>query len=471
MSATAGPLRDPARTRRDDPSDSPPEVGEHAVRSDDWPHTKRVMPWLIALFLLMVYWVPFDSITVPISLPINSDLDRFVIGFMVVVWIVLGSCSPGAVRLPHAPINVAIFVFITIAIASIALNLRQLAWDGELMLSIKQLSLIGSYCLAFLCTATTVRRSEVPGYAKLLVGLGVGTALGTVYQYQTGTNPFFSIASVVFVGLHVTSPASGIAALVGPGARPSITGPTLHGLADATLMSTAVPFSICLATVARQRREKAMWIAALMILLAGCFATGRKTALVVCAVSFLVLFAYKPRTYLPYLAAPLAAGLVLFVTVPTAVHRLIETVTGASSSTSTAGRLSDYAAVIPDIVSHLLIGRGYGSYDPFKYRILDDQMLGWLVEVGVIGALAYAAMILTAVVTVHNVARAPRRSDDHLMRAVAAAAVGFLITNFLYDTFGFRQAPYCFFFVAALGAAYCGTRSNYPDPKTPRSDA
>jgi hypothetical protein len=418
------------------------------------------MPWTIAGFLLMVYWVPFDSTTLPISLPINSDLDRFVIGGIFVVWIVTGLRRPGSVRMPHAPINVAIFAFITIAILSIAVNLRQLAWDGELTLSIKQLSLIGSYVAAFLFTATTVRRGEVSAYGKLLVVLGVGTALGTLFEYQTGTDPFFSIASTLFAGAHVESPASALAALSGPGVRPSVSGPALHPLADATLMSTAVPFCICFASVARRNRERGLWVLGLVVLLAGCFATGRKTALVVPAASFLVLCAYSPRTYFPYLVAPILAALVLAVAAPTALPKLINAVSNASSSTSTTGRTSDYAPVIPDVLSHLLVGRGYGSFDPLKYRILDDQMLGWLVAVGVLGMIAYIAVILSTVVTVNVVARRPNGADDHLMRAVAASAVGFLITNFLYDTFGFRQAPYCFFFVAALGAAYCGTRSH-----------
>ena len=120
-------------------------------------------------------------------------------------------------------------------------------------------------------------------------------------------------------------------------------------------------------------------------------------------------------------------------------------------------------AVAPYVLSHLLIGRGYGSFDPLKYRILDNQMLGWLVETGVIGVLAYAGMMAGAIVSVARVARKGIGPARRLMQAVVAVSAGFFVSNFLYDAFGFRQEVYIFFFVAALGVAYVS------DPTAPQS--
>lgn len=430
-------------------------AGVEHRRSDDWPHTTRILPWGIAAFFVMVFWVPFDSTTLPISLPINSDLDRFVIGFLVLIWLFVVLLRPAAMRFRAAPVNVAIYAFLVAAVASLVVNVHQLAWDGELTLSLKELSLIISYLAAYFVIATSLRPAEVRPFAKLLVFLAVGTAAGTIYEYTSGTNPFYVIARTLFVGLHVASPAAAAATVSGPGARPSITGPALHGLADATLITTAVPFAVSFAKSANGGRKLA-WLLAILILLAGCFATGRKTALVVVAVAFLVLFIYEPRSYLPYLAMPVAAGLCLFIIEPHAIRELLFQVTNASTSTSTTSRTADYSAVLPTIVSHLLIGRGYGSFDPFKYRILDDQMLGWLVEVGVIGAVAYAAIMFSVLLTVHRSAKAGLGLDSRLMQSAAAASLGYLLTNFLYDTFGFRQAPYTFFIIAALAVVACG---------------
>ena len=426
--------------------------------NDSWPHTRRVLPWLIAAFLVMVFWVPFDSITLPVSLPINSDLDRFVVGGIFLVWLIVLLGRPNAVTFRRSPLNTAIFGFLAAAFASLVVNLPQLAWDGELSLSLKELSLIISYLVMFYVIATSVRPSEIAAYSKLLVLLALGTAAGTIYQYLSGTNPFFVIAKAVFVGAHVQSSAAAVEALTGPGTRPSITGPALHGLADATLIATAVPFCVCFASAARNRRDKVGWWIAMVILVTGCLATGRKTALVVVACAFLVLILYEPGRYYRYIWTPFIAAGCLFIIAPHAIEKLFREVSNDSSS-STASRTADYAPALPDIYSHLLVGRGYGSYDQFKYRILDDQMLNWLITIGVVGAGAYVLMIVSSVITVHRVARRPRRLEDRLMQAVAAAGVGYLSTNFTYDTFGFRQAPYSFFIVAAFGVVWAGRAS------------
>lgn len=429
----------------------------------DWPRTKRALPWLIAVLLVMIYWVPFESISLPISLPINSDLDRFVVGGVVLVWLLVLLSAPQFIRFRAAPINVGIYLFVGVALVSLAANVRQLAWDGELTLSIKQLSLIMSYLAVFLVVSTSLRPSEVTAFAYLLVALAIGTAIGTIYQAISGNNPFYAISRVLFVGTNVTSPAAAAASVGGPGTRPSITGPALHGLADATLISTAVPFCICFARSAATRWPRAGWWLGIVILLAGCFATGRKTALLVPACSFIVLVCYEPRAYVRFLVAPVVAVGALAVVSPHTLSTLGFQVAHASQSSSTSSRTSDYAPIVPDVVSHLLFGRGYGSFDPFKYRILDDQILGWLVETGVFGVIAYSVMVLGAVTTVHRRARFAVTNSDRLMQAVAAASIGYFITNFLYDTFGFREAPYTFFFVAALGVVFvAGTTDRRP---------
>jgi O-antigen ligase len=129
------------------------------------------------------------------------------------------------------------------------------------------------------------------------------------------------------------------------------------------------------------------------------------------------------------------------------------------SSNSTSGRTSDYSAVAPFINSHLLFGRGFGSFDPHKYRILDNQMLGLLIEIGVFGVLSYAALIFAPILAVHRRARRSLTLEDDLMGAIAAGCAAFFVSNFLYDAFSFRQGPYVFFFLAALAAAAVGRES------------
>ena len=79
-----------------------------------------------------------------------------------------------------------------------------------------------------------------------------------------------------------------------------------------------------------------------------------------------------------------------------------------AQSNSTTGRTQDYAAVQPDLAAHPTFGRGYGSYDPHKYRIIDNQYIGLAIETGFVGVGAYLLMLLGVVVA----ARPALRSGD-----------------------------------------------------------
>ena len=47
-------------------------------KRDSWPHTTRVFPWMIALFMTFVFLTPFNDIQLNASLPVELRLDRLV---------------------------------------------------------------------------------------------------------------------------------------------------------------------------------------------------------------------------------------------------------------------------------------------------------------------------------------------------------------------------------------------------------
>jgi O-antigen ligase len=114
-----------------------------------------------------------------------------------------------------------------------------------------------------------------------------------------------------------------------------------------------------------------------------------------------------------------------------------------AQSNSTTGRTQDYAAVQPDLAAHPTFGRGYGSYDPHKYRIIDNQYIGLAIETGFVGVGAYLLMLLGVVA-----ASRPGRRSRGPRRACAAVAIG--VAAALFDCFAYPQVPYVFLFVAGL---------------------
>ena len=122
-------------------------------------------------------------------------------------------------------------------------------------------------------------------------------------------------------------------------------------------------------------------------------------------------------------------------------------------SDSTVGRTSDYGAVVPDVLTNPLLGRGYGTLDPSRvdtYRIFDNEYLGQLYQVGGLGLIAFLIFLVTPLFVVRPVLRSdnPMRGPPAL--AAAASCLAFGVASALYDILSFPQAPYLFLFMAAV---------------------
>jgi hypothetical protein len=426
------------------------------------------MPWLVALFMAMVYLIPFDSTILPISLPFNAGLDRLVLIAISAVWLLLSVGGKLPPRFSHSMINVAVFFWIIFTALSIALNLRDLTWDRELSVGFKQLLLAYTYLLLFYVISSSLTREDVVPFCKFLVLLGVVSALGTILEYRGHVNIFSELARAIpGARVHLRTQVGGGVV----GARHSYGGPAKHGLADATMLDAAIPFAMVLLWRAQSMWHRCGWCAAMLVLLAGCVATQEKTAFILLVVTIVLMVALHPRRYLTWWPLLIVAVLVTRAAAPHSISALRYQFKTLGSSDSTSGRTTDYPAVSPFLNTHLLFGRGFGSYEPHKYRILDDQMLGFLIETGAAGILAYAAMIFAPALAVYRAARRGLTLEDDLLAGIGVGCVTFFVSNFLYDSFSFRQGPYVFFFLAALAAAAVGRRGSTLVVDTPADPA
>jgi hypothetical protein len=185
--------------------------------------------------------------------------------------------------------------------------------------------------------------------------------------------------------------------------------------------------------------------------MAAAISTYRKSALLA-PLAIGATLAYYRRDELLKLA-PL--GVILLVVIqalsPGAFGSIAAQLNGNRLGVATVSdRASDYDAVRPDLWTNLAFGRGYGTYDHTSYRILDSEVLSRLVEVGVLGLIAYVAMILTVVVAARAAIRSRDPAISPVALAVAAAAVGFLVLSFLFDVMAFPHVPYLLLTLAGL---------------------
>jgi hypothetical protein len=423
-----------------------------AASGGDWPRTTRVLPWMIAGFLAMLWLVPFNSIELTASLPIDLKLDRLVLPFIVLTWVLAlaagGRAAPG-LRLTW--VHAAVGAFVAIACLSVVLNARDLNHTLELDEPIKKLPLLLAYLTFFLMMSTIVRPSEVRPFLFYILGLAVICAIGMLWENRFQYNVFYDWSDKLLPGFFKVDAAEVSWDISG---RRTTRGPTAHGLEAVAILSMALPIALVAVVHAKRRGSRLLFAIATCLLLAAVFATERKSALVVPASVILTLAYFRRRELLKM--APLVVPLLIAVQIM-APGTLGSTTAQFDSqrlgANTVSDRASDYDAIRPDLLTHPALGRGYGSYQPMGHRILDSEILVRTVETGVLGLAAYVLMMVSVVASARRTinSRHPQWAPSALM--CAAASVAFLVVSTLFDVMAFPHAPYVFLSLAGLMAA------------------
>lgn len=432
-------------------------------RSDDWPHTTRVLPWMIATFIGMIWLLPINAITLQASLPVDLKLDRLVLPVIVLTWLLsLAAGGPGAPRWRFTTIHAAIAIFVAVAFLSVVLNATLLSQSLELELAIKKLTLLAAFFSLFLVVASSVRPSEVRAFMTLTLVLAVVCALGVLWEYRFDSNvfytwsakllPFFQVAEVDTTGFDEIG-------------RRAVIGSADLSLEVVAMLSLALPIAFVRVMHSNRLKERLFCGLAICILLGAMIATYRKSALLAPLTVFLVLAYYRRRELLRL--APL--GLVLLLTIPVlapnALGSIFDQFQPSRLGVSTVSdRISDYDAIRPDLLSHLAFGRGFGSYEHTIYRVLDNDLLMRVVETGLVGLAAFVLMLVMMIGVAAPIIRGRNPNWAPPALAVAAAAAAFLVLSALFDVMSFPHGPYILMVLAGLLAVVVGATQDEGRP-------
>ena len=420
--------------------------------TDHWPRTSRGLPWMLAVFLALLWWVPFNTTSLNVSAPIELRLDRLLLPFIIALWLLtVAAGGRTAPRLRWSRVHLALCVFTAVGFVSVVLNARYLNHSLEIDLAVKKLPLLVSYVLLFMVVASAVRKAEVNAFLSYTLGLAVITALGMIIEYRFKMNLFYDYTDKILPGFFTVGGQLDAGAVDDMGRR-LVRGPTEAPLEAVTMLTMALPIALVRLMAPSTMAKKLMYAVAVCVIVAAAFATYRKSALLA-PVSVIVTLAYFRRRELLKLA-PLGLVLLVLVSVvsPGAIGSTVAQFTrpDAADVPTVSDRASDYDAVRPDIFSHIAFGRGLGTYNHVDYRILDSEVLHTTIETGLIGLLAYLMIPISLLLSVRKLIR--RREDEWSSVGLigAACAVAFLVVSFLFDVMSFPHAGYIFLYIAAL---------------------
>ena len=234
---------------------------------------------------------------------------------------------------------------------------------------------------------------------------------------------------------------------------PRPNGTATHPIELGMVLTMLLPIAINLAIVDTHRPALRRYGPAGLIMAATFLSISRSAMIgaVVGLVMIAVHWAPQARRR-ALLAAPLI-GFLVFVGAPGVLGSISHLFLGAGNDPSVQSRTDSYALAWDFIRRAPWLGRGLGTFLP-TYRILDNQWLGLLIEVGVLGTICFAVLLLTALRSAESarLAWAGSGTDQVAQGVKASVAVGAVCLLF-FDGFAFPIGSGLLFLMIGIAGA------------------
>ncbi|MEU4830707.1 O-antigen ligase family protein [Streptosporangium sp. NPDC023615] len=241
---------------------------------------------------------------------------------------------------------------------------------------------------------------------------------------------------------------------------------TGHPIELGVVCAMLIPLALHYAFDARDRGAPALrwWVCCALIGAGLMFSVSRSAVLGLAVVAAVLMAGWPARRRLWALVGGAGFLAVTKVAVPGLLSVFLGLFTSLSSDSSIQYRTHDYAVAATEIGNHLWVGRGLGTWYAPKHLIFDNQYILSLVETGVIGLLAFAAIFLAgirAALRVRHLSSDPGVRDLGL--SLAACLVVPLVGAATFDLRSFATvAGLSFLIIGVTGALLRTTRRARP---------
>ncbi len=229
-------------------------------------------------------------------------------------------------------------------------------------------------------------------------------------------------------------------------------GTARHALEFAAVVSSMVPLAIALCIGDRKWGFLRRFVP-VAALVGVSFISLTRSALVGLVLGILAMMPFwDARLRRRVVALGIAGAGAVMTALPSVLRAIMEMFEGGDSSVDSRTGSWDFAFQV--FATNRLFGRGFGTFLP-SYRILDNQLLLLVLEIGIVGTLAFLALLVTGVYCAIAGRTAGEDSlDSHLGVGLAASIISSATLMAFFDSFSFPQAPGVLFLVLGMSAAY-----------------
>jgi O-antigen ligase len=222
------------------------------------------------------------------------------------------------------------------------------------------------------------------------------------------------------------------------------------------VITMLLPLALTLAMQTDGRSPLRRWFP--VVAMAGAIPiTISRSAIVGAIVGVAVLLPTLPRSARRLvILGGLGLGGAIFVLMPGMLGVLRNLFTNVTSDPSALSRTNSYGFVYEYFQGRPLFGRGFLTFLP-KYRIVDNQYLGLLVDIGAVGLVAFFLLVLSGLCVSWRLHRIVSLETGHELAAGLAAGIAVGIVGFaLFDGLAFPMASgFLFLELGLAGAIWC----------------
>lgn len=281
---------------------------------------------------------------------------------------------------------------------------------------------------------------------RLVVAGGAVAVLGVV-QFVTKQA---WIDRVAFPGLTTNATLNSVLGRNGF-TRPA--GTSIHPIEFGVVLTMVLPLALHRAFYRTALPPVRRWWPTLAIALAIPLSISRSALLGAAAVLVVLLPTWPPVRRRLVLVSIGGLATVIFLTIPGMMGTLTSLFTGIGRDSSAQSRTNSYGLALDFAARTPIFGRGFSTFLP-SYRILDNEYLLLLIEVGVVGLSTMVAMLVTAFVSARRARRlAVSAEDRHLSQALAASVTAAGVSLALFDALSFPMAAGLLFLATGIAGS------------------
>jgi hypothetical protein len=416
-------------------------------------------PAIVGLLVSIMLFIPVGRYSIPIKLPFEFELYRLAVALVLAAWAGALLVDP-SVRLRRSPFERPLLIVLCATFGSIAVNVHRVMPLESAVL--KSATFFLSFVFVHYFVLSVVRsRSTIENVVKLLVAGTAAVALFSIIEQRTGFNIFDHVGKVLpFLQFNgsVLNERFGLTRAIGSSAHPIELG---------VVLAMVLPLGLALGFGSSRR-----WWIPTGLLAVGVMTSVSRTPIMVVIAAAIVLARLRPGDIKRLLPLIVPLLIVVKIAVPGSIATLKNAFFPAGGLVAeqsayykqadpllSGGRIRQLRPMLNEASRRPLLGEGFatrqtGFYNPLRNApILDNQWLGLLLELGIVGIVGWAALFIGSARRLGRAARLRAGPDGWLAAGLAASIVGFGIALFTFDGFTFIQATFLFWMLLSLAGS------------------